>query len=1811
MNRFLFENVMAAYDHMVNRVVAGLVIAGVAAAGAAYAQAPNVTNRIPERGSVGVARSADIQVEFDQSMDGSTFTSNRCFAYSSLAGSRKGEVTFNALTNQATLSFSASFLPGERVHVDLAQGIMNAAGADELAPYSWSFVAKADRAFGMLGDNGQSFGLTSVYGITLADLDRDGVLELITGDLSAYSEIYTNDGSGMFYAGGQQLGHNRDVAVGDLNGDGWPDLFCGGTSSSRVYTNDGTGVFNSTGQSIANNWNERVLLADFDGDGDIDAFALNNYDYGKIWTNDGTGWFGDTGQRISTNLKRGAVGDLDNDGDLDVVISSITGGVNVYTNDGHGVFGTVGQQLISSGSYESDIGDANGDGCLDILVARYGGDSRVFTNDGTGAFYETGQTLYGHNITAGRFGDMNGDDLLDVVLYGISFGKYIYTNNGAAMFYEHQHVSGGTGDGTICLGDVDGDNDLDLAFSCISAPGVNVYFNEYPDIMLLDANGTEIADSAPASLANGTDFDQWPVGASFTNMFYLTNSAGVALSISEATVTGDGAAAFSVIDMPSVVDGKTRSAFGVRFAPLATGVVTAQVTIVNNSTNAAYVMNVQGAGIAPTVTNTVPANAQDNVLTADIRAEFDAPMKPSTLTTNTYRLYSGQSGFLPGSVSLGHDAWNAAFSPGQGFRPGERIYAQITHGVSNAAGSVELVPYGWMFYAMAAGSGSMTDSGQAPGTRDTRCATLGDLDGDGDLDALLVNFGQADEIWTNDGSGVFFDSGQRLGSHAGCYGALGDLDDDGDLDLFIANLNQKNTVWFNNGSGMFSDSGQSLGTTYSLCISLGDVDADGDLDAYDTVQGAGDILWLNDGSGTFTDSGQSLSTAEGRGAMLGDVDNDGDLDVCIAVRVAGDEVWLNNGSGVFSNSGQALGAGPSRDVALGDFNSDGFLDLFIAEDNAAGNTVWTNDGSGVFCDTGQSLGTNDSVAVELADMDGDGDLDACVANNGQPDAYWQNNGAGTFSLEGETTNAVASWHAGLGDVNGDGSVDTMVAVSGGSFYLLYGDVPDLFVLGEDGAVIDNNAEPSLLAGTDYGPVNQGYSKTLTLVFTNAGNGELNVQSVYNMRPDCFTVETTVPFDLLPDECTNVAIRFDADVPGVHSALVFFVSNSSNSPYWLNLVAECVPPGVTNTIPAANERHVDNDTYVIAQFNTNMMVSTLTSNTFFLYGEQSGYHRGGIGTAYSGMEAILAPDTELLPGERVFGELTRGITNAAGTFDMAYHTWCFNVKTATGGGAMYAHQHVTSLGNTPNTAPLGDLNDDGWLDAVASAVYSGYKYVLLNDGSGSLITNQTFARWDYANDVVLGDLDNDGALDLFMVCDEARGDLVWTNDGTGRFKKSNQLLGTNDNRAAALGDLDGDGDLDAFVVTENTKGNSVWLNNGLGVFTDSGQRFYGGQAYDVILADVDGDGDLDAYEMTRAADRVWLNDGQAVFSDSGQRLGDHYGHSADCGDINGDGYIDFIAACGWDYFVIWLNDGQGTFTNSGQTLGAQYATGVALGDLDGDGDLDAVTVYLNNTASRIWYNDGQGVFSDSGQRLDQNDWRVSAGDFNNDQRLDLYMSGYSSAGQLWTNYAEVYAIQATCGPHGSITPAGMVEVVVSQSISFVVSADAYWRIGTLTTNGVDVAEAAGVTLFTSRWVEVTQTGTIHAAISEDTAAEGTPLWWLASYGLTNGGASFDQAEVADVDTDEFDAADEYIADTNPNDSNSFFQVTAVSNTASCELFFHSSSNRNYSLFYNDQLTTALWSGVEGQTNQPGAGGADSLIDTNDAGARSYRLSVELP
>lgn len=178
---------------------------------------------------------------------------------------------------------------------------------------------------------------------------------------------------------------------------------------------------------------------------------------------------------------------------------------------------------------------------------------------------------------------------------------------------------------------------------------------------------------------------------------------------------------------------------------------------------------------------------------------------------------------------------------------------------------------------------------------------LVDYDGDGDVDVAMTGHAPLQDsigplaIYRNNGRGGFIDATDTLGIRFGDVGinglSFGDLDGDADLDAVVV-AKSESRVYLNTGGGRFRFR-QSI-PRGNFTAALADFDHDGDLDFY---IGGTEAIFANDGTGTFTahpNVGIVGVGNDGRGAAVGDFDSDGDLDVALASKRGPNTLFRNN-----------------------------------------------------------------------------------------------------------------------------------------------------------------------------------------------------------------------------------------------------------------------------------------------------------------------------------------------------------------------------------------------------------------------------------------------------------------------------------------------------------------------------------------------------------------------------------------------------------------------------------------------------------------------------------------------------------------------------------------------------------------------------------------------------------------------------------------------------------------------------------------------------------------------------------------------------
>ncbi len=358
----------------------------------------------------------------------------------------------------------------------------------------------------------------------------------------------------------------------------------------------------------------------------------------------------------------------------------------------------------------------------------------------------------------------------------------------------------------------------------------------------------------------------------------------------------------------------------------------------------------------------------------------------------------------------------------------------------------------------------------------------GDVDGDGDIDAVLFQGEPASyrvlrrldaDSWT-----------LETALTGGPAEFLADVDGDGDPDgvccgsggstpLFEDNVQPSDfQISINDGSGIFAPTFRIPGLGSPQLAGAADVDGDLDVDLV-----AGRCVYFAIGPILPPDGVPVVPTWRGR-RDLSDFDTDGDVDVSFSVG----QVFTNDGGGSFATETPLLEPAPFPYAYRGpgfpgDFDGDGDVDLLVElrrpkirqasrqGGELLGMAYLRNDGAGAleFAGLAGDAGLTfalDSVEAEaslLIDPDEDGDLDLVTRTMGSPAATsrWTNDGTGHFTLYAAWDGKRVEWD---GDVDLDGDNDLLLStpVIGNRWRL------DLYLGVGDGVTFTYDSRPGLL-----------------------------------------------------------------------------------------------------------------------------------------------------------------------------------------------------------------------------------------------------------------------------------------------------------------------------------------------------------------------------------------------------------------------------------------------------------------------------------------------------------------------------------------------------------------------------------------------------------------------------------------------------------------------------------------------------------------------------------------------------------------------------
>jgi FG-GAP-like repeat/FG-GAP repeat len=330
------------------------------------------------------------------------FLPSGVLALGDLNGDQKADVAVSYYPDPALLGGGAGAVGGQ--HDALGIFLTNAAG-DLAAPVTYAN------------------GLGAVNALAFGDVDGDGNLDLVASDGDV--QVFANKGAGaladpMTYP----VGPSYQVNLGDLNGDGRLDIVASTQELDQsgivrvglsVLTYVGAGSFVGSRDVVADS-GPAFVVGDLNGDGKPDI-AMSGNSAVEVLLNDGFGTLlGSKGYAAPFgNIERG---DVDGDGNPDLVVGGRSS-VDVLRGLGDGTFAVA--RKVADASYAFTLADVDGDQKPD-LVASFPDCSGVgvFLNDGAGGFasasyYRVTKYLVG-SPSGPAIGDVNGDGRPDIVV---------------------------------------------------------------------------------------------------------------------------------------------------------------------------------------------------------------------------------------------------------------------------------------------------------------------------------------------------------------------------------------------------------------------------------------------------------------------------------------------------------------------------------------------------------------------------------------------------------------------------------------------------------------------------------------------------------------------------------------------------------------------------------------------------------------------------------------------------------------------------------------------------------------------------------------------------------------------------------------------------------------------------------------------------------------------------------------------------------------------------------------------------------------------------------------------------------------------------------------------------------------------------------------------------------------------------------------------------------------------------------------------------------------------------------------------------
>jgi hypothetical protein len=321
---------------------------------------------------------------------------------------------------------------------------------------------------------------SSGAGCAFLDYDNDGWMDIylvnsgkcdfFTPQSPLRNALYKNNRDGTFTdvtekAGVAAGGYGQGAAVGDYDGDGFPDIYVTQYGRSILYHNNGDGTFTDVTEKAgvaAPGWSSSAVWFDYDNDGRLDLFVGRFVDFSK-----------------ELNKPCG----IHEDGRIHYCIPKVYSPMPswLFHNNGDGTFTDVSKESGIARSLGKVWGvvatDINNDGLMDLFVANDTVQNFLFVNRGNGKFEEIGEPAGIAYSAEGRTrsgmgldsADYDQDGFMDLFVANLDREMYsLYRNNHDSTFDDEAGATGIATATRLMSGwglkffDFDNDGNLDL-----------------------------------------------------------------------------------------------------------------------------------------------------------------------------------------------------------------------------------------------------------------------------------------------------------------------------------------------------------------------------------------------------------------------------------------------------------------------------------------------------------------------------------------------------------------------------------------------------------------------------------------------------------------------------------------------------------------------------------------------------------------------------------------------------------------------------------------------------------------------------------------------------------------------------------------------------------------------------------------------------------------------------------------------------------------------------------------------------------------------------------------------------------------------------------------------------------------------------------------------------------------------------------------------------------------------------------------------------------------------------------------------------